>query len=191
MFTLLETNWYSVFYWMTVADSVKDFFDTSSNIFTFFTIIMFILLVICVIGRGVNISANRLKSAEEEAKDADVRSWELPKKWAARLFYTMLVCSIITWMGYVFTPTKKDALLIVAGGAGVGFLTSDSSARALPADLTKYLHTALVEQTKDLSTEVREKLGVATPKESLLNKAAKMTKDELIEYLKNDTTLVK
>jgi len=75
MFTLLQTNWYSVFYWMTVADSVKDFFDIASNIFTFFTIILFIVLVISTWGKASVVSESNISSVEEELKDGEVRSW--------------------------------------------------------------------------------------------------------------------
>lgn len=39
-------NYYSVFYWLTVADGVKSVFDTFSNIFTFLSVIFCIAQVL-------------------------------------------------------------------------------------------------------------------------------------------------
>jgi hypothetical protein len=184
MFKLLSTNYYKLFYWVTVADSVKDFLFTMGIIFG-------VLTGLSLIGNLWSSTAMASEISSGETQNRDYKQWEVWQKHWKRLFNWCLIPAILFIGGLMFTPSKKDCVLIVAGGAGVGFLTSDSSARALPADLTKYLHTALVEQTKDLSTDVKEKLGVATPKETLLNKATKMTKDELIEWLKTDTTVIK
>ena len=184
-------NWYSIFYWLTVADSVKSFFDATSDIFTTFSIILFIILIIAIIGKAVQSSENNDETDEEEKNDANVRSWEKIRKYAQKIFYPFLVISLITWFGYVMTPTKKDCLLIVAGGAVGNFITSDSTARQLPGDITKFLHLSLQKEITELGAEGRKEIGIKTPKEKLLDKAVDMTKEELIEYLKSDSTLIK
>jgi hypothetical protein len=192
---ILLTSWYKIFYWMTVADGIKSFFDHASNIFTTFTIISLILLVIASIGKASNISQNNLSSDEEDKTDADVRSWEKFRLYTSKFFYTCLTLALLTWMGYAFTPTKKDALFIVAGGAAATFVTTDSSAKHLPSDLTNYLHVAIQEQTKNLTDDTKKALGikiqdtVVTPvtKQTLLNKVEALSKEQLVEYLKDSS----
>lgn len=184
-------SWYKIFYWLTRADSIKDFFDSVSNIFVFFTFIFFIVLVITNIGKAIQISENNIEDEEEEKKDATIRAWELAKKYSTKLFYPFLIITLITWTVYVFIPTKKDCLLIIAGGAVGNFITSDSSAKQLPSDVTKFLHLSLKKETEDLSNEAKQELGISTPKETLLNKAKNMTKEEIINYLTEDTTIIK
>lgn len=176
---------------MTVSDSVKKFFDTSSNLFTFAAVLSFIAFIICTIGCAIMISQNHLKNENEDKEDADLRSWTVVRKYSLRTFYLMLPLSLITWFGYMATPTKTDCLLIVAGGAVGNFITTDSSAKQLPADVTKFLHISLQNQMKDLSADVKRTLGAQTPKEKLLDKVKSLSKEELINYLQNDSTLAK
>ncbi len=184
-------NWYSIFYWLTVADGVKRFLDTASDIFTFFAILTFVILVITMIGKAIQTSSNDVKNDEEEKKDSALRGWNLARSFSAKLFYPFLILAIITWLGYVMVPSKKDCLLIVAGGAVGNFITSDTSARQLPADVTKFLHMSLKKEISELNDDARRELGVQTPKERLIDKAKQMTKEELISYLQSDTTIAK
>lgn len=184
-------NWYSVFYWLTVSDGVKRFFDVASNWFTFFTIIFFIIAIVTSIGKAYAIDEENLKTQEEEKKNPNFRSWELAKKYAMKFFYTFLILWLFTWLGYVFTPSKKDCLLIIAGGSVGNFITSDSSASKIPSDITSYLHLSLKKEISQLTAEERTELGMQTPKERLLDKVQKLSKEELIDFLKSDTSLTK
>lgn len=176
-------NYFSVFYWLTVADGVKNVFDTFSNIFTFFTVISLIAYLIIV---GVSIDT---KANNKEAEYKDTLLW---RKLIGRFYWVSQIICIITWLGYVLTPTKKDCLLIVAGGSVGNFITNDSSAKSIPSDITKFLHLSLNKEIDDLSktvqTDVRKELGVQTPKDKLLDGIGKMTKEQIIEYIKNDST---
>lgn len=199
--TLLSANWYNIFYWLTVSDGVKKFFDGASNLFTTVAVIGFILLVIASIGKAITLSCNSIETKEEELKDSDVRGWEAFRKYVAKVFWPMLVLSVVTWIGYVATPSKKDCMFIVAGGAVGNFLGSDSAAKAIPSDIAQFLHTSLQEKTKglisDAKKEISEDTTVATPppmspkKRSLLDKAKSLTKDELVDLIKEDTTFAK
>jgi hypothetical protein len=184
-------NYYKIFYWLSVSDGVKGFFNATSTIFTWMAVLSFVAYVITSFGRASAISENRLKSEEEDKKDSDLRSWELGRKYARNLLYPMLILCLITWTGYVFTPTKKDCLLIIAGGAVGNFITTDSSAKELPSDVTKFLHMSLQNEIKDLSAETKKELGIETQKDKLLEKVKQLSKDELIKYLSNDTVTVK
>lgn len=188
---MLLVNWYKVFYFMALSDGIKGFFDSTSNIFTTTAVIAFIVLVIATIGRSYVVSENRLETNEEENKDADSRSWERLRKYTSRIFWVSLGLAIFTWLGYVFVPTKKDCLFIVAGGAAASFVNSDSSIKALPADLTKYVHLSLKEKISELTDDERKEVGLTTHedsvKSSLINKVEDLTKDEIIDQIKKGT----
>lgn len=177
-------NYYSVFYWLTVADGVKEVFDTFSNIFTALTVVSLIAFAIMI---GTTIE---YKGDKESADYKSSLSW---RKFIGRIYWICQIICIITWLGYVFTPTKKDCLLIVAGGAVGNFITTDTSARAIPADITKFLHLSLNKEIEDLQkevkTDIRKELGVQTPKDKFIEKVEKLSKEQLIEYLKRDTTI--
>ncbi len=176
-------NFYSVFYWLTVADGVKQVFDVFSNVFTWFTVISLVAFAI-IVGCTIEHSGNK--------EGEDYKSYVVWRKFMGRIYWTSQVICIITWLGYVLTPTKKDCMLIVAGGAVGNFITTDTSSRAIPADITKFLHLSLNKEIDDLQkevkTDIRKELGVQTEKDKFIEKASKLTKDQLIEYLKNDST---
>ena len=187
-------NYYSVFYWLTVADGVKKCFDVFSNIFSWFAVLAFLTIVVSMIGKACVVSSNRLKNENEDKTDSDWRAWEAARKIAMTGFYIMLPLCIITWIGYVATPTKKDCLLIVAGGAVGNFITTDSSSKALPADVTQFLHLSLKNEIKSLGEEAKKEIsapiGLQTPKDKFLDKMKELTKEEIIEYMKNDSTVI-
>lgn len=188
-------NFYSLFYWITVSDGVKHLFDVSSNFFTALTFFSFVALVITSVGRSVSVSENDLKNENEEKTNSEFRAWESARKLTARLFYPFVVLMLITWLGYMMTPTKKDCLLIVAGGAVGNFLTSDTSAKSIPSDITAFLHQGLqneINSMKDSTKkDIEKQLGLGSPKDKFIEKAKAMTKEQLIQYLENDSTLVK
>jgi hypothetical protein len=189
-------NWYSVFYWLTVSDGVKSFFNVTSNIFTWFAVLSFLALIGVTIGKMVAASENNCKNDEEEKVDSDVRVLIKARIYVRNFFYVMLGLSLITWLGWVTTPTKKDCIMIIAGGTVGNFLQSDSNARQLPADVMKLAHVALLswqEQIKDISPEDRKVLGIQSAeekkKEDFLDKLGTLTKDEIIEQFRKDSTL--
>jgi hypothetical protein len=180
------TNYYNVFYLLSVSDSLKNFFDITSNIFTVFAIASFIGYVIAYIGLADKVGS----SQEEDEKDHNYRAWNMCRKYTGRIFYTALVLSMITWTVYVLTPSKKDCLMIIAGGAIGNFMTTDTAAKQLPSDITQFLHMTLKGEIKDLSEDAKRELGLQTPKDKLIDKVKDLTKEQLIDYLKNDTTIV-
>jgi hypothetical protein len=181
-------NFYNVFYWLTVADGVKNVFDTFSNIFTWFTVISLIIVIIATI---IGLDSDTSETGEKSAT-----IW---RKFFFKIYIFCQIICIITWLGYVLTPTKKDCLLIVAGGAVGNFITTDSSAKSIPSDITKFLHLSLNKEIEDLSketsTDIKKELGVEIPKEQthkekILNNLKQMSKDEIISYLQKDSTTI-
>jgi hypothetical protein len=170
-------NWYSVFYWLTVDDVVKKFFDTASDVFTTFTIISLMGFIIMSIGYANAISSENSKTEDEDKVNPDIRSWKLGKKIFGSVMYISLALALITWCGFIFVPNKKDALLIITGGAVGNFITSDSSAKQIPAEAMTLLRDKIREEIKD----VHIKDIIIT--DTLKNK----TKEELLKIIKNQS----
>jgi hypothetical protein len=159
-------NWYNIFYWVTVADGVKDFFDWFSNFFSVIAIISGIILAIFVAGIGIGSASDGVDGFEN---DSENRYWL--NFWRKTfIWFTILAC--ITWAGYVFTPSKKDALIIIAGGSVGQFITSDSSAKQIPSEITNLL--------KNKIKELNE-YSIVGNKDTLSN----LTKEELINIIKS------
>lgn len=157
-------NYTSLFYWLTVADNARFMFKTGMVIFT----------AIAVIATIVNIFAR----GEGDDKPADVaRKW----MWWSYPFMFLF------WSMFIFTPSKKDALLIVAGGQTMNFLTTDKSAKQIPHELSSFIVTEL----KNMATEARVDLNIKDQKQKLLDEAKNMTAKELMDKMKVDTTFAK
>ena len=210
-------NWYSIFYALTVSDGVKSFFDVSSNIFSWFAVLSFLALIGVSIAKSIMVSENMLKNEEEEKVDPDTRSLVTARVYAKsptrttagngikgirNFFYLMLGLALVTWTGWVLTPTKKDCVMIIAGGGIATFLTSDTCARKIPSELMKLGVVSIQswqDQIKDMKPEEKVALGIQTPeekavakkKDDLVSKVGKMTKEEIVNWLKSDTTILK
>ena len=133
MMNLLTTNWYSVFYWLSVLDNVNEFLV----VFVLFSIMSSVIL-------GVFIG---IRYMDDE-----------PVGKAKHYLKVSLMLTLFTSVLLVFTPNKSQMIFIIAGGAASEFITSDSSSRALPADLTKYLHTYLQKEIATLDEDIKEQL---------------------------------
>lgn len=156
-------SWYSIFYWLTVADGVKQFFDTVSSIFTVASVIMVIALIVV---SSISVDNTTPESERESADNF------LP---TVRKFTKMCISiCLVTWALYVFLPTKKDALLIVAGGAVGTFITKDTAAKQIPSEVMTLLRDKLRSEIKEI--HITDQI-----KDSLASK----TKEELIEMVKN------
>jgi len=182
-----STNWYELFYWITRADSVKQFFDTTSTLFTWFTAIFFIAVIVSSIGAANSVSERNSRSEEEDKTDPDIRAWRTAKKYFSICFYVFLPLAMITWFGYVAVPTKKEALLIVAGGGTMQFLTTDSSARKIPHEMSTFVVTEL----KSMAESAKVDIGLKEDKEKILEEAKKMSAAELMQKMKEDTSFAK
>ena len=185
-------NYYTVFYMISVADPLKKFFDFTSDIFTFFTVCAFIVYIIVRVGRATTISENELKDEAEEKIDPDTRAWDKAVKYTARLLYPFMAIALLTWILWAAIPSKKDCIMIALGGTIGNFIASDSSAKALPADATQFMHLYMKNAIDDLKKEDKQEMLASvgtdtteTEKEKLLNQLGNMTKDEIIDFFKN------
>lgn len=172
-------NWYSVFYWLTVADGVKSFFDVASNIFTWFSVIGLIVYVIAI---GFSLSDDAV-GEDEVIKPEYLRI----RKMFGRIFWGFTILSIVSWFGYVAVPTKKDAVMILVGGSVVEFMTTDSIAKQIPSELLILARNEI----QSAAAEAKVDLGIMSQKEKILEEAKKMSTPELLDRMKADTTFAK
>jgi hypothetical protein len=154
-------NYTQLFYWLTVADNAKYFFGTMITIFT-------LISLISTIGYLAN------------TKPEEVEAQRMSRKW---MWWSYPFC-ILFWLLQIATPSKKDALLIVAGGETLNFLTTDSTARQIPHELTNFVVTEL----KNMASDAKVELNINNQKEKILNEARNMSTSELMGKMKSDTT---
>ncbi len=153
-----------LFYWLTVADNARLLFGWGAGIFT----------LIVVISTAVNFIAR----ADEEHKIADTaRRW----MWWSYPFM------FLWWSLLILTPNKRDALLIVAGGQTMNFLTTDSTAKQIPHELSNFVVTEL----KNMAAEAQVDLNIKDQKQKILDEVGNMSAKELMEKMKVDTTFAK
>jgi hypothetical protein len=94
---------------------------------------------------------------------------------------------ILFWSLYIFTPNKKDALLIVAGGQTLNFLTTDSASKQIPKELSNFVVTEL----KNMASDAKVELNIQNQKEKILEEAKTMSSTELITKMASDSNFAK
>ena len=90
---------------------------------------------------------------------------------------------ILFWSLFIFTPSRKDALLIVAGGGTMEFLTTDSTAKQIPHELSNFVVTEL----RNMGAEAQIELGIKSQKDKILDEAKKMSSEQLLQKMKVDS----
>lgn len=156
-------DYQKLFYWMSVADNAKIFFLIVAVITS---VIGFISLLLSL---GVFDPPNDVM---KKARNWVFFSWPL---W------------IIFWGLWIFTPDKKDALFIVAGGGAMNYLSQDSSAKQLPHELIEFTKVNI----QNLAEDAKVQLGVQSQKDKILNEAKNMTSSEILDRMKTDTNFAK
>ena len=157
-------NYTKLFYWLTVADNARIFFSTFTTIFTVIAVIATIANFIC--------------AGEDNDDDRSLaRSW---MKWS-------IPFATLFWALVVFTPDKKDALLIVAGGGVINYLSSDSTAKEIPHELLVFTKTEL----QNMSQEAKVNLGIQSEKDKILEEVKNMSSQQVLDRMKVDTTFAK
>lgn len=161
-------NYTKLFYWLAVADNAKVFFMVFAIIFS---IVCAISTVWFVIDRDSDLECPSGKGAERA------------KKW----MWWGYPFAVLFWGMWIFTPSKKDALLIVAGGQTMNFLTTDSTAKQIPYELSSFV----VSELKNMAKEAQVDLGIQNQKEKILDEAKAMTAIEVVERMKVDSIFAK
>lgn len=186
---LLNINWYQVFYWVSAADAFK-------TLVGIIAVLSLVILILSTIGYFFSTNAasqevNSNNPTDPSKQSATYNEWMIWLKAWKRTFTLSIIITCISSILWALIPTKKDCLLIIAGGSVGSFISSDSASRALPADVTKYLHLKLNAEIQDLGSDAKKELGLQTKKDEFIDKVKDFSKEQLIEYLKNDTTIIK
>lgn len=156
-------NFYKLFYLFTVSERLQHFLDFASNLFT---------VVACIVSAVFVIWFMVVKSNGDPLDKYDT-FWITNLRRIA--IWNILIC-LVFWTAYILTPTKKELVLIIAGGSVGNFLQRDSSAQQIPAEITNFLRQEIKSQAKSAEVEL---FNTKTKLDSL--KA--MTKEQLIEQL--------
>jgi hypothetical protein len=165
-------NYTNLFYWLTVADNAKTMFVVFICIFT-------AIAGIATVGYLLSSHTDSYKGQTDEDKE----SQRMARKWMWWSYPFM----ILFWSLYVFTPDKRDALLIVAGGTTMNFLTTDSTAKQIPHELTSFVVTELKNMAKNAEVD----LNIGSQKDKILEEAKDMSATELMDKMKVDSNFAK
>lgn len=161
------TNWYSIFYWLTIADNVKHTLDIFSNWFMVFTIFFTIAYIIAFIVSQDN--------SITKDKDDQVSCFMWRKSFGRLSCWSFIIMTIL-WISWAVVPSKKDALIIIAGGAVGNFVTRDSSAKNIPSEVMLLLRTKIKEEINE--TTIKKAIDADT------DTLSKLSREELIKLLK-------
>lgn len=154
-------DWYKIFYLFSLADKI-------SCTMYFLALISSGIVILGLLGYIIG-------STEEVS-----RKTGLPiSKALMRKFW---IPAIVCWFLWAFIPDRQDMTLIVAGGSVGQFIVRDDNAKELPADITRFLRSEILDATANLSSSVKKDLGIKTRRDSLMD----MGKDQLIKMLEND-----
>lgn len=162
-------NWYRVFWYFTVADNLK-------LVCGWLAIVAIAFFIVFVVVRLMN------------ASDAGDRFFDMSRAAKITLF-TSLFLGVFNLFAWALLPSKTDALVIICGGAVGNFVTRDSSAAQIPGDLTKYLHRYMQREISELDLDTKKQLGLDTPKDKLIDQAKNLTKEQLLELIRNDQSI--
>lgn len=154
-------SWYTLFYWLCVADNLRDFFVVAIIITTAWSVISFFVWIL-----------TDFDEPEIRAKGLAHVRWAFP-------------FAFIFWMMYLLTPSKRDALFIIAGGGTLHYLSNDPTGSQIPAEMSTFVLT----QLKSMSKEAQVELGIQTEKEKILDKVKGMSAEQLINEMKSDSTI--
>jgi hypothetical protein len=168
----LSIDYSALFYWLVVADNARTMFIVFIVIFTFIAVVSTICYIV----------SSYTSDASGQTKD-DEKNQAMSRKWMWWTYPLM----IIFWSLFIFTPSKRDALLIVAGGQTLNFLANDKSAKQIPHELSNFVLTEI----KNLASEASVDLNIHNQKDKLLEKAKKMSAEELMTEMKKDTAFAK
>lgn len=157
-------NYTKLFYWLTVADNAKAFFIVGLALFSVISVIATIAYIGC--------------SSEDDDNGA-----KMSRKWMWWSYPFM----IFFWALFIFTPSKKDALLIVGGGQTLNYLTNDSTAKKVPQELLNYM----VVELRNMAKEAKVELNLQTQKEKVLEEVKKMSGEEVLKKMNLDPAFAK
>ncbi len=91
-----------------------------------------------------------------------------------RLRWLSFTFSIVCFILYAMIPSKRDMVLIVVGGTVFEYVQKDSSLQQLPYEISAFMKEQISSWKNELKTDQIE------------DKFKNMSKDQLIEYMKQN-----
>ena len=167
------SNYQYLFYWMTVADNAR----------AFFIVCVFIFTLIAVIATICNFIFAADGWDSSNTKDDNLKGQAIARSW---IRYSVPF-AVLFWSLLIFTPSKRDALLIVAGGGVLNYLSSDSTAKTIPKELLTFAKTEI----ENLGESAKVDLDIKSQKDKILDQAKSMTTDQLLDKMKVDSNFAK
>ena len=163
-------NWYKIFYWISVADKMSNILEALCIIFGIFTAVSLIGYFWSTSECSIAVAGGPVTP---EKQNVNHNEWTIWKKTWRNQFFLWVIAFLIVTFGNIALPSKKDFLVIIAGGAVGNFITSDSSAKQIPGELTLLLREKLKSEIQDVT--------FTNKKDTLISKS----KEELMEIIKN------
>lgn len=158
--------WYKLFYWITVAERVQNFILT--------------MAVCMTIGLAISGIVYWVYKVRAIASGYQVEENKTYARWARNAFRVFIPLFFVFWFLEIAVPSKSDTVLILAGGAVGQFVTSDSSAKKLPSDITMFLHEKIGELTKEAKSDI-----APSDAQKNLKNLDKLDHDAMMDKLKN------
>lgn len=146
-------NWYFLFYLFSVVDKLS----ASCFVLALFSGLAYVLTFAFI--------ENSYPNERDLEQNERLRRYRPYCLWFG---LSLLLISVVT-------PSRKDILLIIAGGAVGNFVTSDSSSQAIPADITRFLRGQILKASSDLKEDILL--------DGERDKMQQLTKDELVNLL--------
>jgi len=150
-------SWYTIFYLFSLADKISASSKT--------------LFILSTIAFGITILF-KIGDVDGEWRESTRVKWR-------KCFWRFGLTFVLAGTLWTFIPDRSDMTLIVAGGSVGQFVMNDDNAKALPADITRFLRKEILVATGDVSDIVKKELNIPTVKDTLISKS----KEELIKLL--------
>jgi hypothetical protein len=159
-----------LFYLLTVADNAKALFTT--------------IIIIFTIVSAVSTITYFISSHTERAggqTDDDKENQAMARKW----MWWCYPITILFWSLQIAIPSKRDALLIVAGGQTLNFLSTDESSKKIPEKLSSFI----LLEIENMAEEAKVDLNISKKKKDITESVKSLTTEELIKQLKDNPEL--
>jgi len=163
-------NWYGLFYLFSIVDKLTNGIIALAVICSIFYALFTILYFYH------RTTANEYKGNKDSNRRTNAENWLKNIKWPRRIVLTLMV---IGYLLVIFVPSRKDMIIIIAGGAVGEFVMNDKNAKQLPADITRFLRGEILKATADLTDEAKASIGIKSKADSL----KELSKEQLIKML--------
>lgn len=129
---------YQKLYWLTRLDNFNSLFAT----LLILSILAFVLIVIF-----------RLAHSDGDSYNDNVPERQVFRKRMGWHLYWLPFSALFFGLMWVFTPTKNDVVFIIAGGATLDYIQTDTSLQKLPYQTTKFVSEYLDKKIAEIGKQ--------------------------------------